>query len=153
MRTTPRKDRFWAHGNGGFHLPSWENRDEHENEKPGSTFKMPSRTKSPIGIEHCNAQGSTKPLWRTCSIESMASDTDCIVASLNLEEVLNNYNTWNYLIVGQLISLLTFLNVNLLHIIHIYLNMFKQMTDVKLILLHSNSGNHLAVCEQVKRSK
>ena len=28
----------------GLHLPNWENRDEHKNEKPGSTFKMPSRT-------------------------------------------------------------------------------------------------------------
>ena len=27
------------------------------------------------------------------------------------------------------------------------------MTDVKLLLLHSKSGNHLAVCEQVRRSK
>ena len=72
----------------------------------------------------------------------MDSDTDCIVASLNLE-VLNNYNTWNYLTVGQLISSLTFLYVNLLYIIHIYLNVYKQMTDVKLLLLHSNSRNHL----------
>ena len=63
----------------------------------------------------------------------MDSDTDCVVASLNLEEVLNNYNTWNYLMVGQFISRLTFLNVNLLHIIHIYLNVYKQMTDVKLL--------------------
>ena len=76
----------------------------------------------------------------------MDSDTDHIVSSLNLE-VLNNHNTWNYLTVGQLISSLTFLNVNLLHIIHIYLNVCKQMT-VKLLLLHSNSGNHLTVCKQ-----
>ena len=80
----------------------------------------------------------------------MDCNTDRIVASLNLEEVLNNYNTWNYLTLSQLISLLNFLNVNLLHIINIYLNMCKQMTDVKLLLLHSNSGNHLAVCEQVR---
>ena len=83
----------------------------------------------------------------------MDSDTDRVVASLNLEEVLNNYNTWNYSSVGQFISSLTFLNVNLLYIIHIYLNMCKQMTDVKLLLLHSNSGNHLAMFEQVRRSK
>ena len=31
-------------------------------EKPGSAFKMPSRTKSPIRIKQCNAQGSTKNL-------------------------------------------------------------------------------------------
>ena len=83
----------------------------------------------------------------------MDSNTDRVVASLNLEEVLNNYNTWNYLTVGQLISLLIFLNLNLLHIIHVYLNVCKQMTDVKLLLLYSNSGNHLAVCEQVRKSK
>ena len=55
---------------------------------------MPSRTKSPIRIDkHCNAQGSTKPLQRTYSIESMDSDTDHLVSSFNLEEVLNYYNT------------------------------------------------------------
>ena len=52
----------------------------------------------------------------------MGSGTDYIVTGLNPEEVLNNYNTWNYLIVSKLISSLTFLNFNLLHIIHIYLN-------------------------------
>ena len=59
------------------------------------------------------------PLQRTYNIESMDSDTDCIVASLILEKVSNNYATWNYLTVGQLISLLPFLNVNLLYIISI----------------------------------
>ena len=148
MRTTPRKDRFEPMETG-FHMPNWENTDEHQNEKPGSAFKILSRTKSPIRIKHCNAQGSTKPLQshlyesntamlrdqqnpykvtytnqtlqcsginktptkspirikhcnaqgstkplqRTYSIESMDSKTDCIVASLNLEEVSNNYNT------------------------------------------------------------
>ena len=77
----------------------------------------------------------------------MDSDTDHVVASLDLEELSNNYNTLNYLTVGQLISSLTFLNVKLLHI---YLNVDKQITDVKLLLLHSNSGNHLAVCDQVR---
>ena len=62
----------------------------------------------------------------------MDSDTDRGVASLNLEEVLNDYDTWNYLIVGQLISLVTFLNVNLLYI---YWNVYKQMTDVKLVTI------------------
>ena len=52
----------------------------------------------------------------------MDSNTDHVFASLNLEEVLNDYNTWNYLTVGKLLSSLAFLNVNLLHIIHIYLN-------------------------------
>ena len=42
-------------------------------EKPGSTFKMPSRTKSPIRIKQWNVQGLTKPLQRTYSIESMDS--------------------------------------------------------------------------------
>ena len=63
------------------------------NERPGSTFKMSSRTKSPIRIKQCNDQGSTKPQRRTYCIESMDSDTDRIVASLNLENLLNNYNT------------------------------------------------------------
>ena len=45
------------------------------NEKPGSAFEMPSRTKSPTKInKQCNAQGSTKPLQRTYGIESMDSD-------------------------------------------------------------------------------
>ena len=72
----------------------------------------------------------------------MDSNTDRIVASLNLEEIINNYNAWNNLIVGKLRSSLTFWNVNLLHIIHIRLNVCKQMTDVKLLLLHSNSHHH-----------
>ena len=62
-------------------------------ERPRSTFKMPSRTKSPIRIKQCNAQGSTKLLQRTYSLESIDSDTDRIVVSLNLEEIINNYNT------------------------------------------------------------
>ena len=77
------------------------------------------------------------------------SDTDRIFASLNLEKVLNNYNTWNHLTLGKLISSLPlFLNVNLLYIIPIYLNVCKEMTDIKLLLLHSNSRNNLTVCEQ-----
>ena len=84
-----------------------------------------------------------KPLWRTYSIESMDCDTDHVA----------NYNTWNHLTVGKLISSLSFLIVNLLHIVHIYLNMCKQMTDVKLLLLHSNSGNHLIMCKQLRKSK
>ena len=61
-------------------------------ERPGGTFKM-LRTKLPIRIKQYNAQGSTKPLQRTYSIESMDSDTDYVVASLNVEEIINNYNT------------------------------------------------------------
>ena len=124
-----------------------------KNENPGNAFKMPSRTKSPIRInKHCNALGSTKPLWRIYSIESMDSDTDYVVGSLNLEEILNNYNTWNYLTVGKLISSFTFLSVNLLHIMYIYMCANK-MTDVELLLLLSNSGNHLTVCKQMSKSK
>ena len=46
--------------------------------------------------KQCNDQGLTKPLQRTYSIESMDSDTDHIVATLNLEEITNN-KTWNHL--------------------------------------------------------
>ena len=34
------------------------------------------------------------------SIENMASDTDRVVASRNLEEIIDNYITWNNLTVG-----------------------------------------------------
>ena len=43
----------------------------------------------------------------------MDYDSDRVVACLNLEEILNNYNTWKHLTVGKLISLLNFYNVNL----------------------------------------
>ena len=62
-------------------------------ERPGSTFKIPSTTKSPIKTKPSNSQQSTKPLQRTYSTESMESDTDRVVASLNLEEIIKNYNT------------------------------------------------------------
>ena len=62
-------------------------------ERPGSTFKMLSRTNSPIRTKQCHTQGSTKPLKRTFSIESIDTDTDRVVACLNLEEIINNYNT------------------------------------------------------------
>ena len=81
----------------------------------------------------------------------MDSDTDYVVASLSLEEIINNYNTWNHLTVGKLISLITFLNVNLLHIMCIYLNVCKQMTDVK--LFHSNSHSNLTVYKQMRKTK
>ena len=73
-------------------------------ERPGGTFKLSpakfdavsssSRAKSPIGIDkHSNAQGTSKSLQRSCSIESMDSDTDRIVAILDLEGITNNYKT------------------------------------------------------------
>ena len=83
----------------------------------------------------------------------MDSDTDRVDASLKLEEITNNYNTWNHLSVGKLISSITFLNINLLHFISIYLNVCKQMTDVKLLLLYSDSRNNLTVCKQMRKSK
>ena len=59
-----------------------------------------SRTKSPIRMnKQCNAQGLTKTQQRSYSIESMDSDIDHIVANLNLEDVINSYNAWNYLTV------------------------------------------------------
>ena len=79
-------------------------------ERPGSTFKIPSTTKSPITTKPSNSQQPTKPLQRTYSIESMDSVTDRVVDSLNLEEIIKNYNTWNHLSVGKLISLVTFSN-------------------------------------------
>ena len=70
-------------------------------DRPGGTFKLlpakldavpsPSRTKSPMGIDkQSNARGSTESLQRSYSIESMDSDADCIVASLNLEGITND---------------------------------------------------------------
>ena len=84
----------------------------------------------------------------------MDSNIDRVVASLNLEEIINNYNTWNNLTVVKLTSSLTFLNVNLFHIVCIYLNVCKQMTDVKLLLLHSDSrNNNLTVRKQMSKRK
>ena len=90
-------------------------------ERPGGTLKLPpakfnaipspSRTKSPMGIDkQSNAQGSTKSLWRSYSIESMDNDTEHTVASLNLEGVTNN-KTWNHLAVCKQMSSIPFLNV------------------------------------------
>ena len=73
-------------------------------ERPGGTFKLPpakfdavpspSRTKSPMGIDkQFNAQGTSKSLQRSYDIESMDTDTGCIVASLDLEGITNNYET------------------------------------------------------------
>ena len=82
------------------------------NERSESVFKLPSakfdtvpstsRTKSPIRMnKQCNAQGLTKSLQRSYSIESMDSDTNCIIANLNLEDIINKYNTWNHLTMCQ----------------------------------------------------
>ena len=35
---------------------------------------------------------------------------------------------------------------------YIYSNVYKQMTDVELLLLHSNTWNHLTVCKNNSRS-
>ena len=67
-----------------------------------------------MGIDkQSNAQGSTKSLQRSYSIESMDSDTDRIVASLDLEGITNNYKTWNHLAVSKQLSSIPFLNVTL----------------------------------------
>ena len=36
---------------------------------------------------------------------------------------------------------------------YIYFNVCKQMTDVKLLLLHSNTWNHLTMCKQMINGK
>ena len=54
-------------------------------ERSESRFKIPLTTKSPITTKPSNSQPPTKPLQRTYSIESKDSDTDRVVASLNLE--------------------------------------------------------------------
>ena len=40
-------------------------------------------------------------------------------------------------------SSLIFLDVNIFHIIHIYLNVWNQMTDIKFSLLHNNPRNQM----------
>ena len=73
-------------------------------ERPAGTFKLPpakfdavpspSRAKSPMRIDkQSNAQGTLKSQKRSYSIENMDSDTDHIVASLDLEGRTNNYKT------------------------------------------------------------
>ena len=83
----------------------------------------------------------------------MDSDTGCVFASFNVQEIINNYNTWNRLTMGKLIISITFINVKFLHIIHIYVNVCKQMTEVKLLLFHSYSRNNLNVGKQMRKSK
>ena len=65
-------------------------------ERPGSSFKIPSTTKSSITTKQSNSQQPTKPLQRTYSIEIIDSDTDHIITRLNLEEIIKDYNTWNH---------------------------------------------------------
>ena len=62
-------------------------------ERPGTTFNIPSTTKSPIRIKQSNVQQPTKFLQRTYSVESIDSDRDRVVARLNLVKILKNYNT------------------------------------------------------------
>ena len=70
-------------------------------ERPGSTFKMPSTTMSPMRTKQCNVHGSRKPLQRTYRIESMDNDTDRVVASLNLEETIKKLQYSKPLNCGQ----------------------------------------------------
>ena len=87
--------------------------------RPGGTFKLSpakfdavsssSRAKSPMGIDkQSNAQGTSKSLQRSYSIESMDSDTDRIVASLDLEGITNNYKTGNHLTVCKQMNSILF---------------------------------------------
>ena len=69
MRTTSRKDRF-----GPLEMEASicqigkiQMNTKMKNEKPGSTFKLPSRTKSPIRIKYCNAQDLNKTLMKNIS--------------------------------------------------------------------------------------
>ena len=41
----------------------------------------------------------------------------------------------------------------ILHLIRISLNVCKQMTDIKLLLLNSNFRNNLTVCKQMRKNK
>ena len=52
-----------------------------------------------------NDQGSIKSLPRPYSMETVDSDTDCIVASLDLECRTNNYKTGIYLAIKQISSI------------------------------------------------
>ena len=62
-----------------------------------------------MGIDkQSNAQGASKSLQRSYSIESMDSDTDSIVASLDLEGITNNYKTWNHLTVCKQMNSILF---------------------------------------------
>ena len=45
----------------------------------------------------CNAQVSIKFLQGSYSIESMDNDSGYVVVNFNLEDMVNNYNTWNHL--------------------------------------------------------
>ena len=88
-------------------------------ERQRGTFKLPpakfnavpssSRAKSPMEIDkQSNAQGTSKSLQKSYSIESMDSDTDRIVASIDLEGITNNYKTWNHLTVCKQMNSILF---------------------------------------------
>ena len=85
---------------------------EVNNERPRSAFKLPSNiihtasSTSSTYNNDCNAQGSSKSLKRSYSLESMDSDIDLIVFKLNLEEIISYYDTWNHLIVGKQIIII-----------------------------------------------
>ena len=91
-------------------------------ERPGSTFKIPSTTKSPITTEASNSQ---PPKKNACKgrIESMDSDTDRLVASLNLEEIIKNYNTWNHLNCWQTYKLSHFFELLISNISYVSIQM------------------------------
>ena len=98
MNTKVNSERAW----GVFKLPSAKS----------DAVPSASRKKSLMGMnKQSNAQGSTKSLQRFYSVESMDSDIDHIVASLNLESITNNYNMWNYLAVCKQMSSVSFSNV------------------------------------------
>ena len=80
---------------------------------------MPSTTKSPIWTKQSNAQQPTKPLQRTYSIESMDSDTDRIVASLNLEEIIKKLQYLKPLNCGQTYKLNHFLKLLISYISYV----------------------------------
>ena len=62
-----------------------------------------------MGIDkQSNAQGSTKSLQGSYSIESMNSDTDRVVVSLDLEGITNNCKTWNHLAVCKQMNSILF---------------------------------------------
>ena len=89
--------------------------------------------------------------------------TDRRVASLDLEGITNNYKTWNHLTVCKQINLILFKCplqtidlksknkiTDLSHILYIYLNVCKQVTDVELLLVHSSIQDCLTVCKQMR---
>ena len=56
----------------------------------------------------CHKTQPTNSLQRSYSIENMDSDTDRIVASLDLKGITNYYKTWNHLAVRKQMSSIPF---------------------------------------------